>query len=85
MLLTSKFLDSIVAVIPSYTLVEFIIRQQGHQLRKHRLSRVHKLVYEHFLGNLNRKNLFSLIMPVILGTTRIEKKVNGTLRKLVFY
>ena len=79
MLLTSKFLDSIVAVIPSNTLVKFIIRQQGHQLRKHRFSLVHNLVYEQFLGNSNRKNLFSLSKPVFIGHYEDWKKVNGTL------
>ena len=79
MLLTSKFLDSKVAVVPSYTFVEFIIRQQGHQLRKHRFSHVHKLVYEQFSGNSNRKNLFSLSKPVFIGHYEDWKKVNGTL------
>ena len=77
MLLTSKLLDSKVAVLPSYTFIEFIIRQEGHQLRKHRLSKVHKLVYEQFLGNSNRKNYFRSQSLCLLGTTRIEKKLKG--------
>jgi|GEM_PF-2259284 len=53
--------------INKITFVEFIIRQQGHQLRKHRFSQVHKLVYEQFLGNSNRKNLFSLSKAIFIG------------------
>jgi hypothetical protein len=66
------------SVIQSYTLIQFIIRQQGHQLRKHHFSQVYKLVYDQFLVSSNRKIFYSLARSVFIGHYEDRKKVNGT-------